>query len=188
MPLWLLDDPLKALKDKLLIAVPSSSSQMSLILETQEMCGGFDIDYGLKMFGWRTDNAGHLLRHKGKVNRNDSEPSEVVTLYILCLFTRRRSRCDTEDKTSTLLLWMDVGGWSSFQNSNEEWKRRRDDADVDVFISVNVATLNVITQQSLIFHSLITITMVRRGHLQLKGIVCKRINLPGTMIHLVCLL
>lgn len=62
MPLWLLEDPLEAFRDRLLIVSPSSSgSQLSLILGRKQICGDFDIEYSLKTFGWHRDNAGHLL-------------------------------------------------------------------------------------------------------------------------------
>ncbi|KAK9538748.1 hypothetical protein VZT92_003898 [Zoarces viviparus] len=63
MALWFLEDPLGAFRDSLLIVIPSSSSsQLSLILGRKWIRGDFDIEHSLKMFGWRTDNAGHLLK------------------------------------------------------------------------------------------------------------------------------
>lgn len=38
-----------------------------------------DIEHGLKIFGWRDDNAAHLLNRNQKVVRSDSQPSGVGT-------------------------------------------------------------------------------------------------------------
>lgn len=74
MPSWLLEDPLEVFRDRLLILIPSSSSsQLSLILGRKQICEDFDIEYSLKMFGWHTDNAGHLLNHNREVTWNYSQ-------------------------------------------------------------------------------------------------------------------
>lgn len=71
--MWLLEDKLEAFPHRLLIVIPSSSggrsSSSQLSLNSGE--GGrhvrdFDIAKSLKMFGWHTDNAGHMLnRNRG---------------------------------------------------------------------------------------------------------------------------
>ncbi|KAM3605145.1 uncharacterized protein V6R79_021381 [Siganus canaliculatus] len=60
MPRRFLEDLLEAFRDRLLI-VDSLQRQRQAVSHSGEICGDSDIEYSLKMFGWHTDNAGHLL-------------------------------------------------------------------------------------------------------------------------------
>lgn len=85
MAWWFLEDLVKALRGRLLTVSPSSSSsQLCLILGRQQICGQFDIEFSLKMFGCHTDNVGHLLDGNWEVKVNYSQP--VSTWYTIIIY------------------------------------------------------------------------------------------------------
>lgn len=60
---------------------PAAASCLSF-LGRKQICEDFDIEYSPKMFGWHTDNTGHLLNHNWKVIWNYS-PCEGCLWYIM---------------------------------------------------------------------------------------------------------